>query len=102
MVLAVAVTFAWLASGTGRIGPAAIAAWWIGWSVYEVASRMANLPWIKEGGWWKRDFRRGTFADILAYVATKNLVVGALVFGVLHSVGALHFLAQMESLRWLH
>ncbi|HSN22248.1 MAG TPA: 4Fe-4S binding protein [Usitatibacter sp.] len=101
MGLAVVVTFAWLLSGTGRIGPAAIIAWWIGWSVYEVESRMANLPWIKEGRWWKRDFRRGTLPDIVAYVATKNLLIGTLLFAVLHSAGVLHFLARMESLQWL-
>jgi NosR/NirI family nitrous oxide reductase transcriptional regulator len=101
MGLAVVVTFAWLLSGTGRIGPAAIIAWWIGWSVYEVESRMANLPWIKEGRWWKRDFRRGTLADIASYVATKNLLIGIALFGVLHSAGALHALERMEALRWL-
>jgi NosR/NirI family nitrous oxide reductase transcriptional regulator len=102
MGLAVVVTFAWLLGGTGRIGPAGVIAWWIGWSVYEVASRMVNLPWIKEGRWWKRDFRRGELADIAAYVATKNLLIGTVLFGVLHSAGVLHFLERMESLRWLH
>lgn len=102
MAFAVIVTFAWLLSGTGRIGPAAIIAWWIGWSFYEVESRMANLPWIKEGRWWRREFRHGTLPDIVAYVATKNLLIGTVLFGVLHSAGVLHVLERMESLQWLH
>lgn len=102
MGFAIVVTFAWLLSGTGRIGPAAIIAWWIGWSFYEVESRMANLPWIKEGRWWKREFRQGTLPDIVAYVATKNLLIGTALFGVLHSAGVLHVLERMESLQWLH
>ncbi|MGE5097044.1 MAG: 4Fe-4S binding protein [Betaproteobacteria bacterium] len=100
--LAVAVTIAWLLSGTGRIGPASVIGWWIGWSIYEVASRLVHLPWIKEGRWWGRDFRPGTRADILAYVATKNLVIGALLFALLHSAGVLGLLGRLESLQWLH
>ena len=100
--LAVVVTSMWLLTGAGRMGPAAVIAWWIGWSVYEVASRSANLPWIKDGRWWKREFRPGTTADIMAYVATKNLLVGVLVFGALHSAGMLDLLSRLEALRWMH
>lgn len=100
--LAAVVSVAWYLSGTGHLGPAAVIGWWIGWSVYEVVSRLAHLPWIKDGHWWRRDFRPGTPADIFAYVATKNLVVGTLLFGVLHTSGVLRFLAQLENLRWLH
>ena len=95
-------TSMWLLTGAGRMGPAAVIAWWIGWSVYEVASRSANLPWIKDGRWWKREFRPGTTADIMAYVATKNLLVGVLVFGALHSAGMLDLLSRLEALRWMH
>jgi NosR/NirI family transcriptional regulator, nitrous oxide reductase regulator len=100
--LAVVVTIVWLLSGTGRLGPAVVIAWWIGWSVYEVASRRINLPWIKDGRWWKQDFRAGTTADIAAYVATKNLLVGVLVFGAMHSAGMLDLLSRLQVLRWLH
>ena len=102
MGLAVVVTIVWLLSGAGRVGPAAVIAWWIGWSVYELASRVVNLPWIKDGRWWKRDFRPGTVADLAAYVATKNLLIGAVLFAVLHSAGVLHLLARLEALQWLH
>jgi NosR/NirI family nitrous oxide reductase transcriptional regulator len=78
-----------------------VIAWWIGWSVYEVVSRRINLPWIKDGHWWKRDFRPGTAADIAAYVATKNLLIGVLLFGALHSAGVLHTLSRVDALQWL-
>jgi NosR/NirI family nitrous oxide reductase transcriptional regulator len=100
--LAAVVTIAWVLSGTGHIGPAVVAAWWIGWSAYEVMSRALHLPWIKEGAWWGRDFRRATLADVAAYVATKNLLIGTVLFAVLHTTGALHALSALQSLRWLH
>lgn len=100
--LAVVVTLAWILSGTGHIGPAMVTAWWIGWSVYEVICRQANLPWIKEGPWWNRNFRHASLADILAYVATKNLLVGTGLFALLHTSGVLDFLHEMPALRWLH
>jgi NosR/NirI family nitrous oxide reductase transcriptional regulator len=100
--LAAVVTIAWLLSGTGHIGPAVVAAWWIGWSVYEVASRIVHLPWIKDGRWWGRDFRRASLADVAAYVATKNLLIGTALFALLHTTGVLHALAMLQNLRWLH
>lgn len=99
---AVVVTAVWILSGTGHLGPAVVAGWWIGWSVYEVVCRASYLPWIKEGEWWKRNFRRASLADIIAYVATKNLLIGAALFALLHSVGLLRFLSQLQSLFWLH
>ena len=100
--LAVVVTVAWLLAGTGHLGPAVVAAWWIGWSVYEVMSRTLHLPWIKEGRWWGRDFRRATLADVTAYVATKNLLIGTILFALLNMTGVLRALSSLQSLRWLH
>lgn len=99
---AVVMTVAWILSGTGRLGPAMVTAWWIGWSVYEVVCRSIYLPWIKEEQWWKRNFRPASLPDIIAYVATKNLLIGAGLFAVLQSLGVLHFLSGLPSLRWLH
>lgn len=99
---AIVVTVTWLLSGTGRIGPAVVAAWWIGWSVYEVLCRRIYLPWIKEGRWWKRDFRPASTADIMAYVATKNLLIGAALFALLQSAGMLRLLSELPALQWLH
>lgn len=100
--LAATVTVAWVLSATGRVGPAMVAAWWIGWSVYEVVARRYCKPWIKEGPWWRRDFRPATLPDIMAYVATKNLLIGAALFAVLHAAGVLRLLREMPALRWLH
>jgi NosR/NirI family nitrous oxide reductase transcriptional regulator len=100
--LAAVVTLAWLLSGAGQLGAAAVAAWWGGWSVYEVAARRSYLPWIKEGPWWGRDFRPASLGDLMAYVATKNLLIGATLFVVLHSAGVLNLLRAMPSLRGLY
>ncbi len=100
--LAAVVTVAWLLVGTGHLGPAVVTAWWIGWSVYEVLSRLVYLPWIKEGLWWQRSFRRATAADLVAYVATKNLLIGTALFAILHTTGVLRLLGSMQALRWLH
>lgn len=98
---AVMVTIAWLLSGTGHLGPAVITAWWLGWSVYELACRRVNLPWIKEGPWWQRHFRRATLADLAAYVATKNLLLGIVLFSGLKSLGVLRWLGAQPVLAWL-
>lgn len=100
--IAVLVTVAWLLAGTGRIGPAMVSAWWIGWSVYEVAARRVCKPWIKDGPWWQRHFRPATLPDLMAYVATKNVLIGAVLFAALQSTGVLRFLARMPALQWLH
>lgn len=99
---AVVVTAGWILSAGGPVGPALVTAWWTGWSVYEVICRMNYLPWIKEGQWWKRNFRRATALDMIAYVATKNLLIGAGLFALLQSLGVLHFLSELPALQWLH
>lgn len=98
---AVAVTVAWVLAETGRIGSAAVIAWWTGWSVYEVVCRRAYLPWIKEGPWWQRNFRKASLADIMAYVATKNLLIGTVLFALLKTAGMLGFLSELSTLQWL-
>lgn len=86
---AVLVTATWLLAATGRIGSAAVIGWWIAWSVYEFMCRTRCKPWVKEGPWWKRQYRPATKPDLIAYVATKNLLIGAGLFLVLKLVGAL-------------
>lgn len=87
--LAVAVTVAWLLAVTGRVAPAVVIAWWTGWSVYECICRMRCKPWIKEGLWWGRKYRRASLPDMIAYVATKNLLIGAILFWLLYLLGIL-------------
>lgn len=87
--LAIAVTVAWLLAATGNMAPAVVIAWWTGWSVYECICRMRCKPWIKEGPWWGRAYRRASVPDMIAYVATKNLLIGAALFLVLYLLGVL-------------
>lgn len=87
--LSLAVTVAWMLAATGRVAPAVVIAWWTGWSVYECICRMHCKPWIKEGPWWGSQYRRANVPDMIAYVATKNLLIGAGLFWVLHLLGVL-------------
>lgn len=97
--LAVAVTTAWILSATQRIGPAVMLAWWIGWSVYEVMTRMHYKPLVKDGPWWGRNYRPGTWMDVTFYVATKNLLIAAALFLALQAAGALDILATLPWLK---
>lgn len=87
IALAVAVTIVWILGAVGTIRPAIVIAWWIGWSVYEVRCRSYCKPWIKEGPWWGRARRQATTFDLIAYVATKNLLIGAALFLVMSAFG---------------
>lgn len=87
--LAVVVTIAWFLAATGQIRPAVVIAWWIGWSVYELMCRRHCKPWVKEGPWWGRKRRPASTFDLIAYVATKNLLIGVLLFLGLGAMGVL-------------
>lgn len=85
--LAIFVTIAWILAAAGQIGSTTVLAWWIAWSVYEVLCRRRCKPWIKVGPWWGRTRQHATTVDIIFYVATKNLLIGALLFLVLALLG---------------
>lgn len=87
--LAIAVTVAWMLAASGRVAPAIVIAWWTGWSVYECLCRLRCKPWIKEGLWWGGKYRRASTADMISYVATKNLLIGAGLFLLLYLSGVL-------------
>jgi NosR/NirI family nitrous oxide reductase transcriptional regulator len=87
--LAVVVTATWALAAAGEVGPAAVVGWWTGWSIYEIIVRTYCKPWVKEGPWWRREFRPASKADLIAYVATKNLLIGAGLFLVLDLLGLL-------------
>ena len=87
--LAITVTVAWMLAATGRVAPAVVIAWWVGWSVYEYLCRMRCKPWIKEGLWWGRKYKQASVPDMIAYVATKNLLIGAAIFLLLYLLGIL-------------
>jgi NosR/NirI family nitrous oxide reductase transcriptional regulator len=87
--LAVVVTASWILMAQGRLAPAVTIAWWIGWSVYEVLVRRQCKPWVKEGPWWGSQRRPASGFDLIAYVATKNLLIGAGLFLLLSLAGLL-------------
>jgi NosR/NirI family nitrous oxide reductase transcriptional regulator len=80
IALAVVVTLAWILAAAGQVTSAVVIAWWIGWSVYEVLCRRRCKPWVKDGPWWGRKRRPADTADLIFYVATKNLLIGAGLF----------------------
>lgn len=86
---AVFVSVTWILAATGQIRPAAVIGWWTAWSVYEFMCRMRCKPWIKEGPWWKKDYRKASAPDLIAYVVTKNLLIGVGLFLILYSFGVL-------------
>jgi len=87
--LAVAVTLAWVWAWQGRLDAGVIIGWWIGWSVYEVLMRMNGLGFVKEGAWWRTQYRKANWMDMISYVGFKNLLIGAALFIALQSLGRL-------------
>ncbi|MBI5461579.1 MAG: 4Fe-4S binding protein [Gammaproteobacteria bacterium] len=100
--LAVLVTWAWLLGAAGKLGPGIILGWWLAWSAYELIVRMFCKPYVKEGPWWGRQFRQATWADMMAYVGMKNLLIGAALFLLMKAVGVLAFLQNIPELKWLY
>jgi len=85
--LAVVVTATWILAAEGRVTSAVVIGWWAGWSVYEVIARKHCKPWVKEGPWWGSKRRPASTVDLIAYVATKNLLIGAGLFLILSMLG---------------
>ncbi len=80
IALAVVVTVTWILAAAGQVTSAVVIAWWVGWSVYEVLCRRRCKPWVKDGPWWGRKRRPADIMDLVFYVATKNLIIGAGLF----------------------
>ncbi|WP_298008753.1 NosR/NirI family protein [uncultured Aquabacterium sp.] len=85
--LAIAASVAWLLAATGRLSSGALIGWWFGWSVYEVLIRMGGRRYVKDGPWWRANYRHASWMDMLSYVGFKNLLVGATLFLVLKAMG---------------
>ena len=100
--LAVFVTWAWLLGAAGKLGPGIVLGWWLAWSAYETITRMKCKPFVKEGPWRGRALRRASWADMLAYVGMKNLLVGAGLFLAMKAVGVLTMLHGLPELKWLY
>ncbi|MFP5383797.1 MAG: 4Fe-4S binding protein [Gammaproteobacteria bacterium] len=88
LLMAAAVVVAVLATMEVLV-PISVLAAWLLWSGSEVLARMSCLPYIKEGPWWQRHYRKSTWMDMLSYVGFKNLLAGAVLFIILKSAGLL-------------
>ncbi len=73
----------------GWLEPFALIFTWAGWTFLEVMVRMGSRPYVKEGPWWQRNYRRATWMDMFSYVGFKNLLVGTTMFIVLKWSGLL-------------
>lgn len=87
--LALAASLAWALAASGRLSSGAIIGWWLGWSVYEVLIRMSGKAYVKDGPWWQNTYRQAGWMDMLSYVGFKNLLIGAVLFLALKSVGVM-------------
>ncbi|MBB5203384.1 NosR/NirI family nitrous oxide reductase transcriptional regulator [Inhella inkyongensis] len=87
--LALAATLAWVLAWQSRLSAAAVVGWWIGWSLYEVLLRKKGMSFIKDGPWWKAQYRQAGWLDMVAYVGFKNLLIGAVLYLGLQGLGRL-------------
>lgn len=88
--LAVAATVAWAMAAMGSLSSGAIIGWWFGWSVYEVLIRLSGKRYVKDGVWWRGNYRAASLMDMLSYVGFKNLLIGAALFLALKTLGLLN------------
>lgn len=88
--LAVAVTGVWLLAANGQVRGNIVIAWWLVWSLMEIGIRLAGKPYVKEGPWWGRHYRPAGVMDMICYVSFKNLLIGAVLFLALKSLGLLN------------
>ncbi|AUL99721.1 transcription regulator [Zoogloeaceae bacteirum Par-f-2] len=89
LALAAGATVMWILAAMGRLDAGAIIGWWVSWSVFEVLVRLGSKPYVKEGPWWGRCYRKATAMDMVCYVGFKNLLIGACLFIALKSAGML-------------
>lgn len=87
--LAVAATVAWVMAALGHLSSGAIIGWWFGWSVYEVLIRLSGRRYVKDGVWWRGNYRAASVMDMMSYVGFKNLLIGAALFLALKTLGLL-------------
>lgn len=89
LALGLAATVVWILAALGHVEAGALIGWWFGWSVFEILVRLGSKPYVKEGPWWGRRYRRASAMDMICYVGFKNLLIGAVLFIALQAVGVL-------------
>jgi NosR/NirI family nitrous oxide reductase transcriptional regulator len=87
LALAIAVTLAWVQGALGHLSSGAIIGWWFGWSVYEVMIRLSGRRYVKDGPWWRDQYRVAGVMDMMSYVGFKNLMIGAALFLLFKALG---------------
>ena len=100
MALAVLVSWAWLLGVAGKMEPLPILGWWLLWSLYEIAVRMQVKPVVREGAWWRRQFRPASWADMAAYVGIKNTLLASLLIFVMADTGLAPWLQALPEMSW--
>jgi NosR/NirI family nitrous oxide reductase transcriptional regulator len=85
--LAIAASVAWVMTAMGSLSSGAIIGWWFGWSVYEVLIRLSGKRYVKDGPWWRDQYRVAGVMDMVSYVGFKNLMIGAALFLLFKSLG---------------
>jgi hypothetical protein len=89
LALALAASVVWVLAAMGHLHSGVVIGWWSGWSVFEVIVRLGAKPYVKEGPWWGKRYRRASLMDMICYVGFKNLLIGAALFIGLKSTGLL-------------
>lgn len=89
LAIGLAASVVWILAAMGRMEAGALIGWWFGWSLFEVLVRLDSKPYVKEGPWWGRRYRRAKPMDMICYVGFKNLLIGAALFLALKSLGLL-------------
>jgi NosR/NirI family nitrous oxide reductase transcriptional regulator len=73
----------------GRLPPISVIGAALVLSLWEARERMASLGFVKDGPWWRQDYRVATPVDMLSYVGFKNLLIGATSLMMLKALGLL-------------
>ncbi|CAB1370893.1 NosR/NirI family protein [Denitratisoma oestradiolicum] len=87
LALAVTVTVMWILAAMGQLSEGVVLGWWFGWSLFEVVVRLGSKPYVKEGPWLGRRYRKADTMDMVCYVGFKNLLIGAALFILLKPLG---------------
>ncbi len=97
--LALLTSWAWLLGAAGRLEHLPILITWLAWSLYEITARMQTKPVVREGAWWRREFRPANWADMAAYVSIKNTLLASLLFFIIsHDPGLGTFLQWLPDI----
>ena len=51
--------------------------------------RLSGKRYVKDGPWWRGQYRVASVMDMLSYVGFKNLLIGAALFLALKAVAGL-------------